>query len=58
MSSQFGAMLLVESGLSVRTPIILETPTFAIGNASSANFSIDNPFVSHVHCEIRFADGV
>jgi len=57
MSSQSGAMLLVESGLSARTPIFLETPTFAIGKASSANFSIDNPFVSRVHCQIRFADG-
>ena len=57
MSSQSGAMLLVESGLSVRTPVFLETPTFAIGKASSANFSIDNPFVSRVHCQIRFADG-
>ena len=57
MSSQSGAMLLVESGLSIVTPIFLETPTFAIGKASSANFSIDNPFVSRVHCQIRFADG-
>ena len=57
MSSQSGAMLLVESGLSIGTPIFLETPTFAIGKASSANFSIDNPFVSRVHCHIRFADG-
>ncbi len=57
MSSQSGAMLLVESGLSARTPIFLKTPTFAIGKASSANFSIDNPFVSRVHCQIRFADG-
>ena len=57
MSSQSGAMLLVESGLSIGTPIFLETPTFAIGKASSANFSIDNPFVSRVHCQIRFADG-
>ena len=57
MSSQSGAMLLVESGLSIGTPIFLETQTFAIGKASSADFSIDNPFVSRVHCQIRFADG-
>ncbi len=57
MSSQSGAMLLVESGLSTGPPIFLETPTFAIGKSSSADFSIDNPFVSRVHCQIRFADG-
>ena len=57
MSSQSDAMLLVESGLSVKKPIFLETPTFVIGKASSADFSIDNPFVSRMHCRIRFADG-
>ena len=57
MTSQSGAMLLVESGLSVKKPIFLETPTFVIGKASSADFSIDNPFVSRMHCRIRFADG-
>ena len=57
MSGQSGAMLLVESGLSARTPVFLETTTFAIGKASSADFSIDNPFVSRVHCQIRFAAG-
>ena len=57
MSSQSNAMLLVESGLSVSTPVFLETPSFVIGNASSADFSIDNPFVSRRHCRIRFAEG-
>ncbi len=57
MSSQSGAMLLVESGLSVKKPIFLETPSFVIGKASSADFSIDNPFVSRRHCRIRFTDG-
>ena len=57
MSSQSDAMLLVESGLSVKKPIFLKTPTFVIGKASSADFSIDNPFVSRMHCRIRFADG-
>ena len=57
MSSQSDAMLLVESGLSVKKTIFLKTPTFVMGKASSADFSIDNPFVSRMHCRIRFADG-
>ena len=57
MSSQSNAMLLVESGLSVSAPVFLEPPSFVIGNASSADFSIDNPFVSRRHCRISYADG-
>ena len=56
MTTSANAMLLIESGISQEGPIILESPLYVVGTASSADITLNNPFISRRHCQIRYQD--
>lgn len=57
MSDQPEAMLIVGKGLSSREPLFLTEESQILGNSTSADIPLSNPFVSRRHCRIRFHGG-
>ena len=50
------AMLIVETGVPGTDHIPLTGVVSVLGKSSDADITIDNPFVSRRHCQIRFQD--
>ena len=56
MSSSLDAALVVERGIPGPTQIPLMQTTTVLGNSSDADITVNNPYVSRKHCQIRHQD--
>jgi len=56
MSKTLDAFFVVESGIPGTDHIPLTTALFVVGKNPDVDFTIDNPFVSRRHCQIRARD--